>query len=459
MTISRRTALSLLSAGTASAVLGRAGSTLAAGVTGVTGTDGPILATPQQIEAEKTLLRLLKEPRLKQVQAAVRSKWAATPRGQTPDGAARLNEAIAQWTNSLIFGELSQYQATPAFLWGTDDTPRTWLGHTIGGVGTSGDNPDSVYRTSIIDGDSQYEIIGKFDPQRRPTQLVLEVDTTLMTKMPKIDYSKNSDLVSTVSMLTDRDLVVDADGSFRITVGGEATSPNHMATKPGWLTLGTRDIIPDWDRQRPSSLHVRQIAGKLVKPASYAQIAEHLYADLDDYIHFWAAFPDMWFGGLHGNKIAEPKGRNGGWGFVDGLSFDLAEADDAVLVTLDPARAAYTGFQINDPWMIAPDAKKYQVCLSSAQAAANPDGTRTYVISMRDPGVANWLDTAGLHQGLAILRWQSVAKDTTKESLVRDFRVIKHRDLEKMADLPRVTPAERQAAIAARARGYSNRAS
>src|SRR5579871_6221582 len=187
MTISRRTAISLLSAGAASAAIGRPGSTFAASASH--GSE-PILATPQQVEAEKTLLKLLKEPRLKQVQAAIRSKWAATPRGQSRDGAARLDEAIAQWTNSLIFGELSQYQATPAFLWGTDDTPRTWLGHTIGGVGTSGDNPDSVYRTSVIDGDSQYEIIGRFDPQRRPTQLTMEIDTTLMTKMPKIDYSK-----------------------------------------------------------------------------------------------------------------------------------------------------------------------------------------------------------------------------------------------------------------------------
>ena len=107
--------------------------------------------------------------------------------------------------------------------------------------------------------------------------------------------------------------------------------------------------------------------------------------------------------------------------------------------------------------MIAPSAKKHQVCLSSAQAVRNADGTRTFVISMSDPGVANWLDTAGLHQGLAIMRWQAVPHDMTSQGLVRDFRVIKLADLAKMPELTRVTAAERRATLAQRARGYANR--
>jgi len=418
---------------------------------------GPVLATPEQIDAEKTLLRLLREPQLRQVQDRIRVKWAAVPRGKTRDGAGRLDEAIAQWTNSLVFAELSQHRVSPAFLWGTDDTPRTWLGHTIGGVGTSGDNPDAVYRTANIDGDGRYEILGKFDMAAKPAQLVIEVDTVSLTKMPKIDYSKNPDLVSTVAMLSDRDLAIDPDGSFRITVGGTAGGNNHLKTASGLLTVGVRDIMPDWDLQRPTRLSIRRIDGNMDPPVSYAEIRQHLYEDLEGYVDFWAAFPDIWFGGLHGNQIAEPKGRNGGWGFVNGLSFDFNSPDDALLVTIDPGAAAYSGFQIIDPWMIAPDAKKHQVCLSSAQAVQYADGTRTYVLSMTDPGVANWLDTAGLHQGLAIMRWQGVPKDMTNQGLVRDFRVIKHADLAKMPELARVTPGLRKATLAKRARGYANR--
>jgi hypothetical protein len=417
----------------------------------------PILATPEQIDAERMLLRLLEEAALAQVQAKIKAKWLATARGKMPDGAGRLNEAIAQWTNSLIFFELARYRLAPALLWGTDDTPRSWLGHTIGGVGSSGDNPDAVYRSANIDGDSRYEISGKFDLARRPTQLTLEVDTGTMTNPPKIDYAKKPDVVSTVAMVTDRDLAIDSDGSFRITIGGSGTGPNHLATTPGMLMIGVRDIMPDWDRQRPARLAIRQIGGKPATRAGYDEIRQHLLEDLEGYVDFWAPFPDIWFGGLSGNKIAEPKGRTGGWGFVNGLSFDFSAPDDAILVTLDPGAAAYTGFQIVDPWMIAPDAKKYQVCLSSSQAVRNADGSRTYVISMTDPGVANWLDTAGLHQGLGIMRWQAVPKDMTSQGLVRDFKPIKHADLAKIPELARVTPDQRQAALRSRALGYSNR--
>ena len=451
--ISRRATVSLMLAGTVAMIAGGRGA--AYGATDAAA--GPVLATPEQIDAEKTLLRLLAEPRLRRIQDEIRTKWAASPRGRTRDGAARLDGAIAQWTNSLIFGELAQHRASPAFLWGTDDTPRTWLGHTLGGVGTSGDNPDAVYRTANIDGDGRYEILGKWDPAARPTQLVIEVDTGSLTRIPKIDYSKNADLVSTVAMLSDRDLVIDPDGSFRISVGGPQDGPNHLKTAPGLLTVGVRDMMPDWDRQRPTRLTIRRTAGNEGPPVEYAELLQHLCEDLDGYVDFWAVFPDIWFGGLRGNKIAEPKGRNGGWGFVNGLSFDFNSPDDALLVTIDPAGAAYTGFQIIDPWMIAPDAKRHQVCLSSAQAASNADGTRTYVISMSDPGVTNWLDTAGLHQGLAIMRWQAVPKGLSNQVLVRDFRVIKHADLAKMPELARATPAERRATIARRARGYGSR--
>ena len=121
----RRIALSLLGGGALAAstswpVAGRAAES----------TWAPLLATSEQIEAEALLISLLGDPDLTQLQAKIASELAATPRGQMPDGAMRLDEAVAQWTNSLIFGEMTNYRPYPAFLWGTDDTPRTWLGHT-----------------------------------------------------------------------------------------------------------------------------------------------------------------------------------------------------------------------------------------------------------------------------------------------------------------------------------------
>ena len=51
-------------------------------------------------------------------------------------------------------------------------------------------------------------------------------------------------------------------------------------------------------------------------------------------------------------------GRVGGWGFVAGLRYDL-KADEALVVTTHNGGSRYTGFQLNDPWMIPPDARKF----------------------------------------------------------------------------------------------------
>jgi len=47
----------------------------------------------------------------------------------------------------------------------------------------------------------------------------------------------------------------------------------------------------------------------------------------------------------------------------------------------------YTGLQIVDPWTVSPDFTRHLTSWNKTQATRNPDGTYTYVISIRDPGV------------------------------------------------------------------------
>ena len=74
--------------------------------------------------------------------------------------------------------------------------------------------------------------------------------------------------------------------------------------------------------------------------------------------------------------------------------------------------------------MIAPDARRSQCCLNVSQATPDADGAFTYVIAQTDPGVANWLDTTGLHDGFGIMRWQNIPPEMTSVGLIREYRVI-----------------------------------
>jgi hypothetical protein len=448
--VDRRGALGLLCAGLA-AGLGGARPAFAAAAAAA-----PFLATPEQIDAERRLLALEQDPALKQVQAQMRAELAGWSRAAIPDAHARIDEAVGQWTRSLLFGELTGYRARPAFLWGTDDTPRTWLGHTIGGVGTSGDNPDAIYRTAFLHGEGRYEIVGKFDMARRPAQLVIEFDRGDLTKPAQmmVPNPNHTDLGVQIALLTDRDLAIAPDGSFRLTVGPGPGGPHHITTEPGPVTVGTRDMLSDWS-QRPPRLTVRRLDTAKPDPFDPAELNRRAVADLPEYIRFWARFPDRWVGGLKPNTHSQPTVRAGGWGAMSGLRFSLAP-EEAVVVTTTQGRARYTGFQVIDPWMIAPDARRHQCCLNLSQAKPNADGSFTYVISPTDPGVANWLDTAGLHDGFGIIRWQALPPGARGEGLLREFRVASLSDCAKL-DLPRVTPEERRKQVAARDWSYQAR--
>jgi len=420
----------------------------------------PILATSEQLAAERQLMILERDPLVVALKRKIHGELLGSRFGKTRDGAATLGRAVDQWTRSLIFGEISKYRAAPAFLWGTDDTPRRWYGYELGGVGTSGDNADAIYRTAVIDGSRQYEVTGRFDQVRPATQTVIQIDAAdLVNPASLMDVSHKPPRVlsSTLGILTDRTMDVAADGSFRITLGGEGSGRNHIALKHGLISVGTREMLGDW-KMRPARLSIRQTAGPaapVLEPLSHQAMRDQLLHDMPGYIGFWAHFPEIWMGGLEPNAHSQPMGRTNGWGFVAGLRFELRPGE-AMVVHTGNCGAEFTGFQLNDPWMIQPDARRYQVCLNNSQRVLNADGTATYVISAEDPGVANWLDPAGVSSGFGILRWQQVPPGARPDGLIRSVRVIKLSEVPALG-LHRITPAQRRATIARRAWEYSGR--
>ncbi|HEX8055814.1 MAG TPA: hypothetical protein VF481_04090 [Novosphingobium sp.] len=419
----------------------------------------PVLATPAQLEAEQALIALLADPEVKAAQARVKAALAQTEIGKTADGAARIEEVVAQWTNSLTFKELLVDRPQPVVLWGTDDTPRTWLGHTLGGVGTSGDNPDHIYRSSAVDGSGRYELVGKFDPARRPVQFVVASSALIPEDQIKSLNANSAGLGGKTTVLSDRDLKVGADGTFRIAIGGPAPTDGtpYIALDPGTIGVGFRDVLSDWDRQQPASLTIRRLDSQATKPLDRGDLKRRVIERLGSYVRFWSAFPNSWFGGLQPNTISKAVPREGGWGYLAGLRFSL-KPDEAILVTTTRGGAQYQGIQVTDPWMIAADGRRHLTSLNPTQVKADADGTFSFVIAARDPGVANWLDTAGLHDGYAVLRWQNFAAASTGEGLLRDFKVIKLADAAKVPGIATITPEERRAQVAGHAASYTKRA-
>ena len=138
-------------------------------------------------------------------------------------------------------------------------------------------------------------------------------------------------------------------------------------------------------------------------------------------------------------------------------------ADDALVVTVNPGSADYFVVPVTDPWMITVDPGIHQVSLNNAQSIPNANGTYTFVVSLKDPRVHNWIDTAGLHEGTIMVRWQGLTNNSSSASPHKSHGVnTQVVPFYKLASaLPNgthvVTPKERAAQLAQRIRGYTRR--
>ena len=85
-------------------------------------------------------------------------------------------------------------------------------------------------------------------------------------------------------------------------------------------------------------------------------------------------------------------------------SWELGE-DEALVIEVTPPEALYWSVSLGNHWWETIDYANRQSSLNGHQASLDDDGVFRAVVSHTDPGVANWLDTAGNRQGPMIFRW------------------------------------------------------
>jgi hypothetical protein len=127
--------------------------------------------------------------------------------------------------------------------------------------------------------------------------------------------------------------------------------------------------------------------------------------------------------------------------------FDL-KPDQALIVETERPEARYWSIQwYTLGWFEEPDLRHRQTSLNHRQTRIDADGRARFVIAASDPGVPNWLDTAGRRRGHFIYRWV-----WAKNRPVPQARVVPLAELREHlpADTPQVGPEERRAQLARR---------
>ncbi|GIM92078.1 hypothetical protein [Paractinoplanes toevensis] len=316
------------------------------------------------------------------------------------------------------------------------------------------DNPDTLYFHAWLRDDAEYVVTGR----RGST-------TDLSFQILDGSYSPVN-VPGSLAAFDDREIDIDPDGCFEIRFGPGLSGRNAFSLAPGSAMLVVREVFSDWATEKPGMLRIHRADRLGAAPAPLTQEAiSKRYAVagkmLVGRIRTFLAFAERFYLNLPVNTLTPPRLTPGGLAtqYSSVGHYELAD-DQAMVVTVPVSDAPYQGLQLGTMWYVSLDYINHQTSLTVPQARVDPDGMVRYVISERDPGVANWIERTGHDRGYVQLRWQRLSRALTRSDGPR-AEVVAVDDLPKQ--LPYHEPiapaawreriAARQAATAARMLG------
>ena len=315
--------------------------------------------------------------------------------------------------------------------------------------------PDWHYGLMYLDGAHTYRLSGRLGDNK----LLLIQTVSHLLGVEGGHTIDNFDLA---------DMDVAEDGSYEIILGGperegnwmrldESSSCNFIMIRRQLVDYGHEDI-GTCDIEIISEVGPEYYEREEFDEAAITQRIRWAEATLRIYIQEFTI-------GLYDFAMAACEGRTNTMALAPGLTFTggsplcwyaqgvfALEDDEALILELDRAPVGpYWGLLLGDVWSRSLPFSRYQSSINNAQALQDADGGYRVVVSPRDPGVANWLDTTGHNDGTIYFR-----NFLTKDSIVPVAKKIKLYELEANlpADTVRVTPEQRAAHLAHRRTGF-----
>ncbi|BBY58999.1 hypothetical protein [Mycolicibacterium sarraceniae] len=403
------------------------------------------VATESQHEQELAALALTEHPTVKAAYQTVAENWLG--RAKASDAMReRFDAAFAEVMFSAAVWSSNQDKLRPKV------SCITRLAHPVADRQIPGsrwgiDNPDTVYRVIPISGDERYEIRGRVGRNR-------------MTENYFTLWDPN---MGTVAVLNGKTMDVDSDGSYTITVDSEPANgrPNHVQTTAEAHEFYIRDVLLDWANDDPNHITVERLGGAPGTPARTAD--EQADATADMMAHF-ANFTGKLSHGIYkmpANNFnlawsADKVGAMKNQVYVMGR-FDLGP-DETFVVDVKDGGAEYFTVPLSNIWGTTLNIVDRTGSLNKAQSLPNADGSYTYVISPVDPGVANWIDSDGLREGILTLRMAEFDEGGPRPDLGATGRVVALDRLDdEVPDIPRVSAEGRAEQLALRRQAYLRR--
>jgi len=221
-----------------------------------------------------------------------------------------------------------------------------------------------------------------------------------------------------------------------------------------------RDALGDWVNQSPNTLTLTRHDPD-GDPKREEAMAQHLAKIALDGVYY-AYYTTQSGSGQPPNAIRQPSssaafgGMATQWGVKGNL---LLEDDEAFVVRTNAAGAGFRNIQLTDAFQISIDYWKRTSSFNMSQMEPDDDGSFTFVVASRDPGIHNWLDNGGLKRCLFGQRWQAFARGVEHAEPRTEVRVVRFDELERElgSGVKRIDAAGRKRQLDQRAAGFARR--
>jgi hypothetical protein len=284
---------------------------------------------------------------------------------------------------------------------GTSEFPTFMVpSHETAKIGA--DNPDMAYLAARIDGGHRYRVWG-----RRGTVSSINFSTK------RGGYDQGGKLLPG-GFLDTSTLQVEPDGSFELFLSNEPQPGNWLRTDPDAVQLLVRQVFKDRRGEQAARLHIECLDTRGCTPPPLDPLA--LHEQLGRVVAFVQntarTFAD-WAQGFERHVNQLPPADQAVCQAVGGdpnifyyHSYWQLQDNEALVFEVDRLPPCeHWNLQINNHWMESLDYRYFTVNLNAHTAATTPQGGVRLVLAHRDPGMANWLDTAGHRQGTMCWRW------------------------------------------------------
>jgi len=310
-------------------------------------------------------------------------------------------------------------------------------------------NADTIYRSAAITPGGSYRITG-----RQGSVNLAVIAQVVPQGQANAGARAHLDLSG---------LKTDANGRFDVLLSAEKPqgyTGDWWQLNPAARMLMLRLVSSDWGSEVEPTLSIERVDKPVGRPRTSAEVLEHRLRALPQQVDFLALmFVDhveqlRREGFVNRLKVFDvPFGALAGQFYYEGV-YDLADDEALIIESAIPATCNYRSLILTNEIYETTDWVNNHSSLNGAQAAPDPDGRLRIVVSARDPGVRNWLDTAGYAKGVIQGRWTGC--DTQPIPSVRKVKV---KDVLKAlpGGVATVTPQQRQEILRERRRALLER--